>query len=166
VSFAESISTCLRKYAVFRGRASRSEYWWFILFGVLLGFGANIIDLILDPHPITMGGRGYISSITSLAFFLPTLAAAVRRLHDTNRSGYWLLGFYVAMIICGASIFFGIRSGGAISPVIVLAIGLIVFALGILLLVSLIMRGTEGSNRFGADPMRADLDVTATLRTH
>lgn len=80
MSFGQSISVCMAKYVDFSGRASRSEYWWFYLFTVLLSWGAMIVD-----------SSGIISSIVNLAFMLPSLAAAARRLHDTNRSGWWML---------------------------------------------------------------------------
>ncbi len=80
MSFGQSISVCMSKYVDFKGRASRSEYWWFYLFTVLLSWGAMLVD-----------GSGIVSSIVNLAFLLPSLAAAARRLHDTNRSGWWML---------------------------------------------------------------------------
>lgn len=80
MTFGESITTCLAKYADFDGRASRSEYWWFYLFTVLVNWGA----LIIDPF-------GVLYAVLNLAFLLPTLSAAVRRLHDTNKSGWWML---------------------------------------------------------------------------
>jgi uncharacterized membrane protein YhaH (DUF805 family) len=80
MSFAEAISSCFRQYVGFSGRAPRSEFWYFQLFAVLLGIGAAI----LDP-------TGAIGGLVSLALLLPSLAVSVRRLHDTNRSGWWLL---------------------------------------------------------------------------
>ena len=78
MTFQESITTCFKKYADFSGRASRSEYWWFILFYFLASGACSIISQ-------TLGG------LFSLAVLLPSLAAASRRLHDTNRSGWWQL---------------------------------------------------------------------------
>ena len=80
MTFGRSISVCMGKYVDFSGRASRSEYWWFYLFTVLLSWGALIVD-----------DSGIISGIVNLAFLLPSLAASARRLHDTNRSGWWML---------------------------------------------------------------------------
>jgi uncharacterized membrane protein YhaH (DUF805 family) len=65
-------------YAQFDGRASRSEYWWFYLFTVLAGLAAEIVG-------------STVGSLATLAFFLPGLALAVRRLHDVGRSGWWVL---------------------------------------------------------------------------
>jgi uncharacterized membrane protein YhaH (DUF805 family) len=81
MTFGESVSTCLRKYVDFNGRASRSEYWWFFLFCVLAYLGA----LILDTS--TNGSVLFVFAL--LGFFLPITAAAVRRLHDTGKSGAW-----------------------------------------------------------------------------
>src|SRR4051812_50166535 len=81
MTFGESVSTCLRKYVDFNGRASRSEYWWFFLFCVLAYLGA----LILDTS--TNGSVLFVFAL--LGLFLPITAAAVRRLHDTGKSGAW-----------------------------------------------------------------------------
>lgn len=85
MTFTDAISTCLSKYATFKGRASRSEFWWFYLFTVLLTWAAAIVGVALgDTNAI-------LSNVLSLAFFIPLLAAGARRLHDTGRSGWWQL---------------------------------------------------------------------------
>ena len=98
MSFAEAIRTCFRKYVDFKGRARRSEYWYWVLFTVIVGIAAGILDsaLGLDPQPTTGENfvtttTGPIANITSLALFLPGLAVAVRRLHDRDKSGWWIL---------------------------------------------------------------------------
>ncbi|MBI1208480.1 MAG: DUF805 domain-containing protein [Azospirillum sp.] len=83
VSFSEAIKICLGKYATFTGRASRSEFWYFYLFYILVYIGACVIDAAL--------GAPVLSTIVSLGLLLPVLAAQVRRLHDTGRSGWWIL---------------------------------------------------------------------------
>ena len=80
MTFSKSISTCMGKYVDFNGRATRPEYWWFYLFTVLLSWGSLIVD-----------NSGIVSGIVNLALLLPSLAVAARRLHDTNRSGWWML---------------------------------------------------------------------------
>lgn len=74
----------LKKYAVFTGRARRKEYWMFILFNFLVAVVIGAVEGL-------MGGKGMISNIYTLAVFLPSIAVGVRRLHDTDRSGWWLL---------------------------------------------------------------------------
>jgi len=85
MTFQESIKTCFSKYADFNGRAVRSEYWWFALFIVLVSMGLGIISEI-------------VSGLFSLAVLIPSLAAAARRLHDTNRSGWWQLIAFIPFI--------------------------------------------------------------------
>ena len=123
MTFMESVRTCLKEsYFGFEGRAPRSEYWWFALFAVLLGIVASIIDGILGT--VTANGIGLISSIASLALIIPSIAVAVRRLHDTDRSGWFYLLNFIPII------------------------GWIV------LIVFFIQQGTNGRNRFGDDPLR------------
>ena len=86
-----SIKTCLKKYSVFEGKASRSEFWWFFLtvFVVLLGNGTswgNIglrANLVIDDFFTTI--------VLGLMLFFPLIAVGARRLHDINRSGWWQL---------------------------------------------------------------------------
>ena len=79
----------LKKYAVFNGRARRKEYWMFVLFSIIIGIVLRIIDNLigLDEGSFT---TVLLSSLYSLAVLIPSLAVSVRRLHDTNRSGWWL----------------------------------------------------------------------------
>ena len=85
-----SIKTCFNKYATFSGRASRSEYWFFILFSILGGIVALIIDVMILGYSIESEYTP-INSIFSLVLIIPTIAAACRRLHDVNKSGWWQL---------------------------------------------------------------------------
>ena len=85
MNFQEAIRICFSKYADFNGRATRPEYWWFVLFVVLVGVGLSLISPML-------------SGIFSLGTLLPSVAAAPRRLHDTNRSGWWQLICIVPVI--------------------------------------------------------------------
>tara|TARA_B100000795_G_scaffold257132_1_gene230122 strand:- start:63 stop:437 length:375 start_codon:yes stop_codon:yes gene_type:complete len=85
-----SIETCFNKYATFSGRASRSEYWFFILFYFL----GSIITLIIDVNILGYSLESEytpINSIFSLILFIPSIAVACRRLHDVNQSGWWQL---------------------------------------------------------------------------
>jgi len=111
----------LKKYAVFVGRARRKEYWYFVLFNFLAGIVLALVDGLtgtLDPQT----GLGMLGSIYALAVLLPTLAVAVRRLHDTDRSGWWLL------------------------------IGLIPLVGAIVLIVFMVQDSEPGSNEYGESP--------------
>lgn len=85
MTFQESIQVCFKKYADFTGRASRSEFWWFMLFLVLVSAGTSMISQV-------------VSGLFSLATLVPSVAAAARRLHDTNRSG-WLQLLWIVPVI-------------------------------------------------------------------
>ena len=85
MSFGDAITNCLtNNYMGFSGRASRSEYWFWVLFTILVSLVAGIMDGLIF-------GTGTLSSISSILFFLPGLAVLVRRLHDVGRSGWWFL---------------------------------------------------------------------------
>lgn len=91
MSFQDAVRTCLtEKYAGFSGRARRSEYWYFFLFTIIVGIVAGIIDGILGTQG-KVGTLGLVGAITSLALLVPGIAVGIRRLHDTGRSGLWLL---------------------------------------------------------------------------
>ena len=83
----------LKKYAKFEGRARRKEYWMFILFDFIFTIAAAVLDEILGSEPV-------IYIVYGLVLILPTLAVTVRRLHDTNRSGWWILLFVIPLITC------------------------------------------------------------------
>ena len=85
MTFGQSISTCFRKYATFSGRASRSEFWWFWLFCIILNYGGVFLDGVL------FGQSRVFSLLISLVLLLPQISAGVRRCHDTNHSGWWWL---------------------------------------------------------------------------
>lgn len=107
-----------KKYAVFGGRARRKEYWFFFLFNL-------IATMILGAIDGAIGSAGILGGLYALAVIVPSIAVAVRRLHDTDRSGWWLL---IALI-----------------PVI----GIIV------LLVFMLQDGKSGSNQYGENPKGA-----------
>lgn|SRR5690625_98471 len=87
----------LRKYAVFTGRARRKEYWFFFLFNVIFLFILGLIDTLTGTaNPNT--GLGLLSGIYWLAVLIPSIAVAVRRMHDTGRKGWWLLLVFIPLI--------------------------------------------------------------------
>ena len=98
MTFGESIKTCFSKYATFGGRASRSEYWWFVLFTFLASAAAGI-----------MGET--VSGVFSLAILLPSLAVGARRLHDVDKSGWFLLLWFVPIIGWLILIFWAVQEG-------------------------------------------------------
>ncbi|MCA8067573.1 DUF805 domain-containing protein [Burkholderia sp. AU31624] len=125
MNFSEAVRAVLNKYATFEGRARRAEYWYFVLLTTVLSIAAQIIGVAgRDGGLITLLLLGVLA-LVSLALIIPGIAVSVRRLHDTGRSGWFLL------------------------------LGLIPVVGGILLLVWTCSRGTEGPNRFGADPIVA-----------
>lgn len=113
MNFVDAVKTCLTKYIDFKGRAARSEYWWFVLFSLILQLVVGSVSDLLGV-------------VASLALFLPSLAVAVRRLHDRDMTGWWVLIVFFPLI-------------GAIA-----------------LLVITVMKGSDGENRFGADPLGSD----------
>lgn len=120
----------LKKYADFSGRATRSEYWYFVLFYLLIFIVLAIVDGITGTLSAT-SGLGLLSGIFTLAMIVPSISANVRRLHDIDRSGWWLL---IALI-----------------PII----GVIV------LLVFGVQDSQPSDNRFGPNPKAASTAATA-----
>ena len=117
MGFVDAIKTCFSKYVDFKGRARRPEYWWWVLFNVIVSIVLGIVDLGLTAAHIP----GVLGNLASLAFLLPSLAVGARRLHDTDRSGWWLLLWFIPLIGW------------------------------IIIIVFLCQRGTPGENRFGPD---------------
>ena len=137
MGFGQAITTCFGKYASFTGRAQRSEFWWFFLFwwvgtfiinlidsasGLVINFGTETIDTANGVITFSTGGVGVLSTIWALALLLPFISVTVRRLHDTNRSGWW---WWIQVIPC---------------------VGFIV------ILVFMLLDSTPGDNRFGPNP--------------
>ena len=89
MDFQTSIKTCFNKFAVFSGRASRSEFWFFVLFTILGGIIAVIIDVMILGYPFEESGP--INLIFSVALIVPSISVTARRLHDINKSGWWQL---------------------------------------------------------------------------
>lgn len=94
MTFTESISVCFKKYATFTGTASKSEYWWFILFTILGQIGLSFIS-------------DGLSGLFLVATLLPTFAVCARRLHETDRSGWWqlinlipIIGWIILIVFC------------------------------------------------------------------
>lgn len=87
MKFIEAVQICFKKYATFEGRAARSEYWYWVAFLAGVSIITGMLDQILFP-----GARGEpINTVVTLALLCPGIAVTARRLHDTNRSGWWQL---------------------------------------------------------------------------
>lgn len=119
MGFTDAVRSVLTCYAEFQGRAARSEFWWYVLFYLLVQLVAAVLDVALFPEL----AFGVFETIAGLALLLPSIAVTARRLHDTDRSGWWQL------------------------------IGLLPIVGLLVLIWFCVQRGTEGANRFGEAPM-------------
>lgn len=97
LSFTDAVRQVLNKYATFKGRARRSEYWWFILFYCLVLIAAALLDNLFGIT-IERTFYGAIYCIAALVLFLPNLTVTVRRLHDINKSGWNILWGFIPLI--------------------------------------------------------------------
>jgi uncharacterized membrane protein YhaH (DUF805 family) len=141
-------------YANFNGRARRSEYWWFTLAHVII---VTILTLLDNGLGLTFGSgnSGVLKTIYSLLVFIPSLAVAVRRLHDVGKSGWLLLiiygllfAFVIAMFLTGLGM--GMAGGDFSMAFIIPLLGII--ALGIWMLILFFTEGDRGPNKYGPDP--------------
>ena len=87
----------LKKYAVFSGRARRKEYWFFALFNVIFIIALTLIDVSAGLYDV-VAAIGLLSGLYSLAVLVPSIAVFVRRLHDIDRTGWWLLIAFIPLI--------------------------------------------------------------------
>ena len=92
MSFGDAVQTCFRKFIDFKGRARRSEFWWFFLFGSIVSSGTNVLS--------NLGGLFlFIGLLITLVMLVPLSAAMTRRLHDTGRSGWWVVAAFVCILV-------------------------------------------------------------------
>jgi uncharacterized membrane protein YhaH (DUF805 family) len=162
MSFTQAVGSVLRQYATFTGRARRSEYWWFYLFTFLVSIAASVVDAVLGV--VIRNDLGVVSLLSSLAFLLPSIAVGVRRLHDTGRTGWWMLLPLVpgllAFVLAIPALFLGIFSAAngetGVLPVLTIAIfllGLVLaIAAGIVLIVFFCLDSKPGPNKYGPSP--------------
>lgn len=111
----------LKKYAVFSGRARRKEYWMFVLFNILVSILFLVVDMVIGTFSQDLG-MGLLNGLYTLAVLLPGIGVTIRRLHDTGRSGWWIL---TALIPC-------------VGPIVLLVFGL--------------MEGNPDTNQYGPSP--------------
>ena len=90
MNFLQSVSACFNKYLTSKGRATRSEFWWFCLFSTLMSWTASTVGEVTLGMGLELGST-IASTILQIAFLLPWLAVASRRMHDIDRSGWWIL---------------------------------------------------------------------------
>jgi uncharacterized membrane protein YhaH (DUF805 family) len=140
MGFREAVVTCFEKYATFSGRARRSEYWFFFLFVLAASFVTGLIDIALIDEE-----RRPLTGLFSLATFLPNLAVTVRRYHDIDKSGWWIL-FPIGVWLIALLMFLE----GPILGLIGVLAG-IVSAIVVLSWMS--KKGTFGTNTYGLDPI-------------
>ncbi|AVO37424.1 DUF805 domain-containing protein [Pukyongiella litopenaei] len=174
MGFQTAIRTCLGKYLTFSGRASRPEYWWFFLFVLLSNVVAGLVDMAMfgqagvteadGSASVTAYARQPVQGLVGLALFLPHLAAAFRRMHDTGRSGWYallptLLGLGALVVLV-----FGIGAashfhGGTMDRLLTGATLLILLPTLLVLLISpllvlwwLTRPSQPGANQYGPNP--------------
>ena len=117
MGFTEAIRSGFDNYVNFSGRASRSAYWWWVLFGVLVSLVTRVLDGLIGSNIVrgdqfgTEVSLGIISSLVGLALLLPSIAVLVRRLHDTDRSGWWYWIIIIPIIGWLVLIFFLASAG-------------------------------------------------------
>ena len=160
----------LRRSAEFSGRSRRMEYWMWVLFQFLIGLGVIVLMMLLggsallsgDPTAmVAVGGLALLIyalyGILGLVFLIPSLAVAVRRLHDTNRSGWWILAPLAPylLVIVAASMAVSSPDSASIAGMIALLGGLAALGLWLTLLVFMFLEGTKGPNQYGPDPKGA-----------
>ena len=154
MGFIEAIKSCFKKYVSIKGRAPRSEYWYFTLFLVLLGIAAGTLDvLIFGIQTLDSTSGGPIEVITSLATLIPSITVAVRRLHDINKSGFYICLTLAGIIIGFIAVFTMTSSAGVIIGV---AIGIVSV---LWYLWWMIKPSDPGPNRFGPNPFNETEDL-------
>ncbi|MDE2779810.1 MAG: DUF805 domain-containing protein [Chloroflexota bacterium] len=175
----QSVGQCLRKYAAFSGRATRAEFWWWALACYLAIVVLTVFDGVLTAFLVALGVPFFspLGLLLAAGVFLPSLAVAVRRLHDIGKSGWWLLVWYAIQLAASlamlVSVFvllflpvFGAMGGNGfledlkgssgallIATLLVVSVSVAAMALvGVWALVWLARQGERFPNRYGEDP--------------
>jgi uncharacterized membrane protein YhaH (DUF805 family) len=160
MSFVDAIGECFFNFLNFRDRAARAEFWWWALFYCVVLVVAVILDIVV----FFVVGNGHIMPffiVTYLALIFPTLTVTVRRLHDTNRSGWWLL-LYVALSLL--TVIAAVATGAndpstrlsGTGAVLVAVPAILSLASLVLLLIFMFLPSTPGNNRYGPNRYAGD----------
>ena len=143
----------LQKYADFSGRAPRAEYWWFFLAIIVAYLVISIVESIVGINKMVFGVYGPLAALLWLATLVPSLAVGVRRLHDTNRSGWLILlpivPYILAFALGGPALMAGGLGAGLGIAMLFMLVG---FICAIVLLVFMVLPSTPGDNRYGPNP--------------
>ena len=168
MTFTQAVRSVLSKYATFSGRARRAEYWWFYLFTILVGIASSAIDAVLNTA--FNNEIGAVNTLTSLGLLLPSLAVTARRLHDTGRTGWWMLlpvvPLLATIVVGSATVFatvFRTDTDGALPAALVVLFVvclLITIAASITLLVFLCLDSKPGPNKYGPSPKQLPMPPT------
>jgi uncharacterized membrane protein YhaH (DUF805 family) len=162
----------LKRYAEFSGRSRRMEFWMFTLFQIILWCVFVVLAMTVLGSALMAGGSGSVGGImaaggsamillavgviVALALFIPGLAVAMRRLHDTDRSGWWV-GGYLLLVVASNFVRASTGSGG-----ISMILSLVTLIYAITLIVFYCLDGTKGPNKYGPDPKgQVDAEVFA-----
>ena len=156
----------LKKFADFSGRAPRAEFWWFYLLMLITVIVAVIIDSVIGSKLV--GPYGIVACLAFVALLLPYLGVAVRRLHDTNRTGWWIVApmvlYAIGMFMMGPALTDpammsdpSAMTGMGTASIFLMLGGI----LGLVVLVFFLMGGTKGPNQYGEDPYGGGAAVAA-----
>jgi uncharacterized membrane protein YhaH (DUF805 family) len=136
----------LKNYAAFSGRARRWEFWAFLAFVTILQMGARYFDMLGGGATLVALGMGIFELSITLVFLVPTVAVGVRRLHDSARSGLWMLLGYGPLALVNLPIAVDGSLDLVLSGAMIMGVGA--------LLIMMLLPGTSGQNRYGADPRK------------
>ena len=141
----------IQKYADFSGRAPRAEYWWYALALVVAYFVMSILERIVGLNDLVLGVYGPLTLLVALGTIVPGLAVSVRRLHDTDRSAWWLLllvPYLVSVFLMVEKMASGSMTGFGAAGLV----GIVGIVCCIAFLVFMILPGTAVDNRYGPNP--------------
>ena len=155
---------CFKKYATFQGRANRAEYWWFFLFNLLVFFGLPFLVSFVDYFDgLVASVFAIVCVVYRIIAILPSMAVGVRRMHDTNHSGWWYflprITLWTAAILAAAGMIidYAFSSVYVIPPALMLilltGLGIATIVFGIIYLIFTLLPGTKGENRYGKVPV-------------